>query len=518
MLQFRVPYFVHPIEADLKNQVQLITYADRLSGNLKQLKASLKGPLADLFGGVHLLPFFNPIDGADAGFDPENHTEVDPRLGNWDDVRALGDDFEIVADLIVNHISSGSPQFKEYSRKGGDSPFSGLFLTYDHVFPKGASERELLRIYRPRPGLPFTNVTLETGEKRLLWTTFTSRQVDIDVHHPQGRAYLDTILERFQFAGVRLIRLDAVGYAVKKAGTSCFMIPETFRFIATITSRAHKLGMELLVEIHSHFLQQIEIARQVDWVYDFALPPLILYSLYAHDARTLGHWLRIRPTNAITVLDTHDGIGVIDVGASTEAEPGLLAPDEIGKLVETLHARSNGQSRKATGAAANNLDLYQVNCTFYDALGCRASEYLIARAIQFFVPGIPQVYYVGLLAGTNDMELLARTQVGRDINRHYYTPEELQAALRNPVVRCLMDLIRLRNTHPSFAGKAQLETPTDRTLAITWTNNEHWSKLEVDFAEPRAELTYSTPRTASGSASENRWEFSPNSTLTPKEI
>ena len=84
----------------MKNQVQLITYADRLSGNLKQLKASLKGPLADLFGGVHLLPFFNPIDGADAGFDPENHTEVDPRLGNWDDVRALGDDFEIVADLI----------------------------------------------------------------------------------------------------------------------------------------------------------------------------------------------------------------------------------------------------------------------------------------------------------------------------------------------------------------------------------------------------------------------------------
>ena len=102
-------------------------------------------------------------------------------------------------------------------------------------------------------------------------------------------------------------------------------------------------------------------------------------------------------------------------------DPGLLTPNEIDRLVETIHSRSGGQSRLATGAAANNLDLYQVNCTFYDALGRRGNEYLVARAIQFFVPGIPQVYYVGLLAGTNDMDLLARTKVGRDINRHYYT-------------------------------------------------------------------------------------------------
>ena len=103
------------------------------------------------------------------------------------------------------------------------------------------------------------------------------------------------------------------------------------------------------------------------------------------------------------------------------ATPGLLSPAEIDNLVETIHQRSRGQSKQATGAAANNLDLYQVNCTFLDALGGRETDYLIARALQFFAPGIPQVYYVGLLGGTNDMELLARTGVGRDINRHYYT-------------------------------------------------------------------------------------------------
>ena len=107
------------------------------------------------------------------------------------------------------------------------------------------------------------------------------------------------------------------------------------------------------------------------------------------------------------------------------ARPDCLLPEEIDSLVETIHERSNGASRQATGAAASNLDLYQVNCTFYDALGRRDDDYLIARAIQFFAPGVPQIYYVGLLAGTNDVDLLRRTGVGRDINRHYFTQAEL---------------------------------------------------------------------------------------------
>ena len=288
-----------------------------------------------------------------------------------------------------------------------------------------------------------------------------------------------------------MVRLDAIGYAIKRAGTSCFMIPDTYRLIDSLEAEAHALGMEVLLEIHSHHLQQLEIASRVDWVYDFALPPLVLHSLYSRDSRALGNWLRVRPNNAVTVLDTHDGIGVIDVGIGREKEPGLLAPDELDRLVETIHSRSDGQSRLASGAAASNLDLYQVNCTFYDAVGRRGEEYLVARAIQFFVPGIPQVYYVGLLAGTNDMELLDRTKVGRDINRHYYTTSEVQEALENPVVRHLLDLIRLRNSHPSFAGQVNIETPSNHALIITWRLGADWARLEVDFLEPRATVTYS---------------------------
>ena len=474
----------------MRNQVQLITYVDRLAGDLKHLTALLSGPFSGLFGAVHLLPFFDPIDGADAGFDPVDHTKVDPRIGDWNDVRALGHDLELVADLIVNHISNDSPQFSDFSKRGVSSPFAGMFLTYDRVFPAGAREEDLLRIYRPRPGLPFTNIMLKCGERRLFWTTFTRRQIDIDVQHPEGERYLKTILDQFQHAGIRMIRLDAVGYAIKCPGTSCFMIRGTFRFIAELTSKAHALGMEVLVEIHSHYLQQVQIARQVDWVYDFALPPLVLHSLFARNARALGHWLAVRPQNCITVLDTHDGIGVIDVGAGRDGEPGLLAPGDVDELVETIHSRSNGQSRMATGAAANNLDLYQVNCTFYDALGRSDNEYLIARAIQFFVPGIPQVYYVGLLAGTNDMELLARSNVGRDINRHYYTPSEVENSLKSPVVQRLVELMRLRNDHPAFAGKACVELPDNQRLVIAWENRDHWAKLDVDFSKVRALVTY----------------------------
>ncbi len=171
-----------------------------------------------------------------------------------------------------------------------------------------------------------------------------------------------------------MIRLDAVGYAIKKPGTSCFMIPETFDFIAELTAKARALGIEVLVEIHSYYQKQIEIARQVDWVYDFALPPLVLHALFQRDPHPLAHWLAISPRNAVTVLDTHDGIGVIDVGADACGNPGLLSPAEIDNLVETIHQRSRGQSRQATGAAANNLDLYQVNCTFLDALGGDETE------------------------------------------------------------------------------------------------------------------------------------------------
>jgi sucrose phosphorylase len=478
----------------VKNRVQLIAYVNRLGGTFAGLRELLAGPLAGLFGGVHLLPFFERIDGADAGFDPIDHTRVDARLGTWDDAAALARETDLMADVIVNHISSRSPQFLALAEHGDRSSFAGLFLTFDSVFPNGATEQDLLAIYRPRPGLPFTTLTLNDGTRRIFWTTFTSEQIDIDVTHPCGSEYLEEILRTLGAHGIKMIRLDAIGYAIKKAGQSCFMLPETFEFIEALAGRARRHGLEVLVEVHSHYQQQIEIARHVDWVYDFALPPLVLHALARGTAGALKRWIEIRPRNALTVLDTHDGIGVIDIAAEPGANrrPGLLADDDLDRLVADIHAQSRGESARATGAAASNLDLYQVNCTFYDALGRDDRKYLLARAIQFFLPGVPQVYYVGLLAGTNDMSLLATTGVGRDINRHFYTRAELDEALTRPCVQRLFDLIRLRNEHPAFNGTFELGESPDDALELTWRRGEEVARLTANVATCEYRLEYSS--------------------------
>jgi sucrose phosphorylase len=456
----------------MRNAPQLITYGDRFAGDLLGVLQMLDGPLSGAFGGVHILPFFVPIDGADAGFDPIDHTAVDPRVGSWDDVAEIAGRYEVMADIIVNHVSDESAEFRDWQLLGEASAYASMFLTLSSVFPDGAAEADLARIYRPRPGMPFTKVAMASGETRLAWTTFTSKQIDIDVESEPGRAHLLAIVDRLATAGVRLIRLDAVGYAIKRAGTSCFMIPETFEFIDEFAALCRERDMTVLVEIHGYHGSQIEIARRVDMVYDFALPPLVLDAIGQRNASALRHWLDIRPTNCVTVLDTHDGIGIVDVGVDPDdpSRPGLLSAERMAALIEMIHRNSGGTSRLATGAAASNLDVYQVNCTFFDALGRNDNDYLLARLIQMLVPGVPQIYYVGLLAGSNDVELLESTGVGRDINRHHFGPRELIAELERPVVRNLLGLLRWRTDHPAFDGTCDVADPqTDRehVLALT---------------------------------------------------
>lgn len=469
--------------------MQLITYADRLGGNLAGLKSLLDNEFHGLFGGVHILPFFDPIDGADAGFDPIDHTRVDPRLGSWADVEAIGRDYAVMADLIVNHVSADSAQFKDVRDKGSESAYWELFLRKNDLFPEADSKTvsDIARIYRPRPGLPFTSIPVGTGDAVDFWTTFSANQLDIDVETPAGRDYLSSILAHFGAAGVREIRLDAAGYAIKRRGTSCFMLPETFDFIASLSEQAANLGIDTLVEVHSHFRTQIEISEHVGRVYDFALPPLILHALYVGDAEPCKRWLSMSPRNCVTVLDTHDGIGILDV-ARAGHEEGLLANSELDSLVERIHEKTGGASRRASGHAASNLDVYQVNTTYYDALGRDDRDYLIARAIQFFAPGTPQVYYVGALAGRNDVELVERTGTGRDINRHYFTPDEVRTAIETPVVDSLIRLIRLRNDGQAFAGEFSMPECEPDELRLRWERGDACAELAVSLRDRDARI------------------------------
>ena len=455
----------------MKNKVQLITYADRVGdGNLASLTDILRTRFAGVYEGVHILPFFTPFDGADAGFDPIDHTKVDPRLGDWDDIAELSKTHDIMVDAIVNHMSWQSRQFQDVLKHGEESEYYPMFLTMSSVFPDGATEEELAGIYRPRPGLPFTHYTF-AGKTRLVWVTFTPQQVDIDTDSAEGWAYLMSIFDRMGTSHVKYIRLDAVGYGAKEAGTSCFMTPKTFALISRLREEGAKRGLEILIEVHSYYKKQVEIAAKVDRVYDFALPPLLLHSLFTGRVDALAHWTEIRPNNAVTVLDTHDGIGVIDIGSDQldRSLKGLVPDEDVAAMVETIAKNTHGESKAATGAAASNLDLYQVNSTYYSALGGNDQHYIAARAVQFFLPGVPQVYYVGARAGSNDMELLKRTNVGRDINRHYYTTAEIDANLERPVVRALTALAKFRNELPAFDGGFNYAVDGE-TMSFTWND------------------------------------------------
>jgi sucrose phosphorylase len=211
----------------------------------------------------------------------------------------------------------------------------------------------------------------------------------------------------------------------------------------------------------------------------------------------LRNWFDIRPGNAFTVLDTHDGIGIVDVAGDPgdPERPGLLTPPQVSALVEGIHTNSGNTSRQATGAAASNLDLYQVNCTYYDALARDDDRYLLARLIQLFTPGVPQIYYVGLLAGSNDMELLKNTGVGRDVNRHHYTADEISEALERPIVQRLASLIRFRNSHPAFGGTFSHEG-SGGELTLRWINGTAEATLVADLAN----ATYRLHRTVDGEA------------------
>lgn len=461
---------------------QLIAYADRLGGDLPSLSEVLVREFGDVFDGVHVLPFFRPYDGADAGFDPEDHAVVDPRLGDWSDVERLARSRRVMSDLIVNHMSVRSDEFRQFAAEGGTSSKARLFLTMSSIFPQGATEGELARIYRPRPGLPFTPMTIG-GQERLVWTTFTADQVDLDVRSQEFWEYLTHVIDTLVAAGVTMLRLDAVGYTGKVAGTDCFMTDESTALVRRISEYAHNLGAEVLLEVHGHHQLQVEIAAEVDYVYDFALPPLVLHALHTGNPAALHRWLQIRPTNAINVLDTHDGIGIVDVGPSTSepAMPGLLNEEQLDQLVEAIHTASGDTSRLATGAAASNLDLYQVNCTYFDALGRDEDALMVARLVQLLMPGIPQIYYVGLLAGANDVTLLRATGVGRDINRAYYDSASLTTAVGRPIVRRQLDAIRWRSAEPAFSGTFD-STLDGTTLHLTWVSTESQVAASIDFA------------------------------------
>lgn len=475
----------------VKNQVQLITYPDSLGGDLKSLNHVLEKHFTDIFkGGVHILPPF-PSSG-DRGFAPLTYLEIEPSFGTWEDLKRIGENFDILVDLMVNHISQKSEYFQDFLKKGRNSKYADLFITLDKIWEDGQPiQSDIDKMFLRRP-LPYSTFTIEeTGAEEKVWTTFgktdPSEQIDLDIKSEQVKQLLTDFFINFKENNVKIVRLDAVGYIVKKLGTSCFFVePEIYEFLDWIKELAESLDIELLPEVHSHFSIQYKLAEHGFWIYDFILPYRILDTLVNKSSRDLKAYLKDRPHKQFTMLDCHDGIPI-----KPDLDD-LIDTNEARKLVDVAIERGSNLSLIMSDEhkAEDGFDVHQIRCSYYSVLNSDDDAYLAARAIQFFTPGVPQVYYVGLLAGENDVEQVEKTGEGREINRHNYTLSEIEQSLEKDVVQRLLALIRFRNEYGAFNGTFEVLDSANDEIRLSWEKEDQYCQLYIDLKINRTIIEY----------------------------
>ncbi|MNC21584.1 Sucrose phosphorylase [compost metagenome] len=393
---------------------------------------------------------------------------------------------------MVNHISQQSSYFQDFLEKGRDSEYADLFLTLDKIWPNGEPlQQDIEKMFLRRP-LPYSTFAIRSsGKEERVWTTFgktdPSEQIDLDIGSEKTKELLTRFFENFQKNNIKIVRLDAVGYVIKKRGTSCFFVePDIYSFLDWIMDMAKRMNIELLPEVHSHYSIQHKLAEHGFWIYDFILPYRVLEALINRSSEELSEYLKSRPHKQFTLLDCHDGIPV------KPDMDGLIDTNEAKNLVNHCVERGANLSLIVSDEHKDEdgFDVHQIRCTFYDALDRNDDAYLAARAIQFFTPGVPQVYYVGLFAGENDYELANLTGEGRDINRHNYSLDEIELAVEKPIVQRLLKLIRFRNNHNAFNGKFSDITSQSDELRLSWQHETTSCELHVNLKNYNTTIFY----------------------------
>jgi sucrose phosphorylase len=478
----------------LKNQIQLITYPDSLGGDLHQLNNVLNKYFPGLFsGGIHILPPF-PSSG-DRGFAPLTYSEIESKFGTWENIRQIGRNSPVMLDFMVNHISAQSSFFQDFMEIGRRSKYADLFITPEKIWPDGKPVQEDIDRIFLRRAEPFSMYPIrQTGEGEIIWTTFgkttPSEQIDLDVHSSLTRQLFTGFFANFGRNNVNMVRLDAVGYVNKKPGTSCFFVePDIYEFLEWISDLAHSMNIEVVPEIHAEYETQFKLSQKGYWIYDFILPYAILDAFINQTFKRLKQYLQVRPHHQFTMLDCHDGIPLKpDLN-------GLYRQEDAKRVIDRCLERGANLSRVISPAHkdADGMDVHQIRGTYYSMLDCNDTAYLAARAIQFFTPGIPQVYYVGLMAGKNDNEAVERTGEGREINRHNYTLAEISRETKKDVVNRLITLIRFRNAHPAFGGTFKVDACDDQSINLSWNDGDAFTNLVVKLHPLSATILYNEP-------------------------
>lgn len=476
----------------------LNAYPDSLGGKLEEIVNLLKtDEMQDVFSSFYVLPSLYHSD-LDRGFSVVDY-ELNEELADREDLERLKElGIDLKLDFILNHASAQSPQFRDLVEKGEASDYRDFFIDWNQFWEGHGTMTEegyiqpdescLKQMFFRKPGLPILMVEFPDGKKVPYWNTFYQEvhgrqylgQMDLNIKSPKVWDFYRNTLEKIASYGASIVRLDAFAYAPKAPGKKNFLNdPETWEFLQQIKELADPLGLTLLPEIHAAYEEKIyETLSQKGYpTYDFFLPGLIIDAIEHKRGTYLAAWAKEiveKKISTVNMLGCHDGIPLLDL-------KGLLPEEDIQALIDLIVSRG-GMVKNLHGQ--KNL-YYQVNATYYSALGESDDKMLLARAIQMFMPGKPQIWYLDLFAGKNDHEAVLRAGESghKEINRTNLSKEDIAEGLKKPIVQKQLELIRMRNIWSVFSEDAKVEVYCEGALlTIGWELGEAFARLRVDFS------------------------------------
>lgn len=452
----------------------LITYADMFrDGGEVPLRTLMRlcSNLMEAPNTLHILPFF-PYS-SDRGFSVIDYTQVDSNLGDWSDIRQLAGSFKLMFDGVLNHVSSRSRLFQDFLDGRPDT--QDFFIAYNSPEDLTADQRS--KIFRPRTSDILSRFNTINGV-RYLWTTFSEDQIDLNYRNPEVLLEATEALLLYVRMGADLLRLDAVTYVWAEPGTECVHLDETHeivKLLRTVMDIAAP-GTALITETnvpHEDNISYFGNGRdEAHMVYNFALPPMVLYTFFAQDSRPISKWAAgLEPpsdqTHFFNILDTHDGIGL-------QGARDILDKEQIGLIVSK--ANHNGALISYKAVEGGGQEPYEINATWWsvlidDDLGgdmdILVQRYVASRSISLALRGVPAIYVHGALATENDWETYNRTKHPRDLNRAYLDAEYMQQEFANPSEKSRLLLERLRPLHVNrVRRKAFHPSGTQRVLLL----------------------------------------------------
>jgi len=436
----------------------LITYGDSIVSEnekpLRSLKHFIDTHLADAFSGVHILPFF-PYS-SDDGFSVIDYLAVNPSLGEWEDISAIAQDYKLMADLVINHMSSRSRWFENYKKR--IDPGKDYFMEADPT-------ADLSQVVRPRNSPLLTEYQTLTGPRHV-WCTFSADQVDLNFKNPEVLKEFVNIIRHYLEWGVKIFRMDAVAFLWKEVGTPSIHLQQTHEIIKLLRTliEHHSPDAVIITETNVPNRENLTYfgnANEAHVIYNFSLPPLLLYTLLSGDCRHLKTWMMSMPpsqdgTAYLNFIASHDGIGLRPLD-------GLVSDEERDHLAETIinfggkvsYRRDNEGNDKA----------YELNIALYSALkgtmeraedGFQLQRFMCAHAIMFALEGIPAIYIHSLFGTENDYLRVEQTGRARSINRHIWQEDLLEEAIANEnnhhaqVFTEQLRLLGIRRKQPAF--------------------------------------------------------------------